>query len=317
MSASTTSIRDRLAILRVGPIKPVTHVLAGLFHLGLVVVCVLAWDAGWWALSVLLWGVIVWVDHAALVRLHESAHRMLFRNLFFNEAAGIIIGTLSLTPLSVYRHVHTQHHAHLGREKDPEFWPYNQPDQPRSLRLLYAWTELIFGWIFTPWLYSSRTANAWDTFPKHKRNRLIVEWIGMIVFWIAVLIVVAVTHTWTWFLVGHLAPTWIAGSVQTVRKFTEHLGRFGETIPAMTRTVVYTGPLGRAASHSQLHVEHHGTHHRWPKIPYHKLPVATDIVSQEQADFATYSSHYAAVRDMLPWLVDPKLGPQWQEAGKT
>ena len=33
----------------------------------------------------------------------------------------------------------------------------------------------------------------------------------------------------------------------TVRKFIEHLGRFDDTILGMTRTVVYTGPIGSAA----------------------------------------------------------------------
>ena len=77
---------------------------------------------------------------------------------------------------------------------------------------------------------------------------------------------------------GTLAVCWIAGSLQTVRKFTEHLGRFEDTILGMTRTVIYRGAIGAAASKSQLHVEHHGTHHRWAAIPYYNLPQATEIV---------------------------------------
>ena len=314
MASSISSIHDRLRPLHEGPRTITGHVLAGIVHLILILVCVVAWTIGFWQVSVLLWFAIAWMDHASLSRLHESAHRMLFRSFIANELAGIFIGTLALTPLSVYRYVHTQHHAHLGREKDPEFWPYNQPGSPRWLRLTYAWLELTFGWIFTPWLYSIRTIRAWHSLSPGKRKRLVVEWGVLVGFWAAFLFTVACTQTWEWFLVGHLAPTWIAGSVQTVRKFTEHLGRFGETVYDMTRTVEYAQPVGRAASRSQLHVDHHGTHHRWPRIPYHMLPEATKLTFHEETQGRTYSSHLAAICEMLPYLADPKLGPQWKTA---
>ncbi|MFM2159360.1 MAG: hypothetical protein RLZZ124_1834, partial [Cyanobacteriota bacterium] len=56
------------------------------------------------------------IEGIALTRLHESAHGMLSRSRALNEAQGILIGTLALTPLSVYRFVHARHHACLGRE---------------------------------------------------------------------------------------------------------------------------------------------------------------------------------------------------------
>ncbi|MGI9516166.1 MAG: fatty acid desaturase, partial [Pirellulaceae bacterium] len=200
--------------------------------------------------------------------------------------------------------------------KDPEFWPYNLPGSPRSLRLFYAWLELLFGWIVTPWLYSIRTTRAWPALNHATRRRLVIEWLFLAVFWAAILAAVGWTNTWTWFLVGHFVPAWITGSVQTLRKFTEHLGRFGNTIQEMTRTVVYTRPLGRAASSSQLHVEHHGTHHRWPRIPYHNLPAATPMVYKDAQPGMVFPNHLAAIRDMLPHLADPKLGPQWIAAGQ-
>ena len=245
-----------------------------------------------------------------LSRLHEAAHWMLLRRRTANEIAGIAMGTLCLTPLSVYRYVHTKHHAHLGRQLDPEFRPYNQPDAPRGLRLLYAWLELTLGWIFTPALYSIRTARMWRTLPRPLKIRLVLEWGVLVLVWTAVLVAVAASDRWSWFIVGHLAPAWIAGTLQTIRKFTEHLGRSGETIFEMTRTVSDDGLLARAASRSQLHVDHHGTHHRWARIPACYLPQATKIVRRQQP-IDTFPSHFAAIADMLPHLLDPKVGPQW------
>ena len=316
MTSSAARLRDQLRPLHVEPARPIGHVVAGAVHLALVMASIAAWSLGWWPVSVVLWVAIAWMDHAALSRLHEAAHGMLFRSKTVNELAGIAVGTLALTPLSVYRHVHTQHHAYLGREKDPEFWPYNLPWTPKWLRLTYAWLELTWGWIFTPLLYSLRTASAWSNLAPARRRRLAMEWCLLGVSWTGVLLAVSYTNTWNWFLVGHLAPAWIAGTAQTVRKFTEHLGRFGETIYDMTRTVVYTGRIGRVASASQLRVEHHGTHHRWPRIPYHKLPDATPIVYGKDARGRIYPHHFAAIRDMLPHLKNPRVGPQWKRSAR-
>jgi fatty acid desaturase len=310
-----SSARRRLAALdhRIGP--GWRHALGMGVHAALIALCVWVWIIGWWWACLPLWCVLAWLNHAALTRLHEAAHGMLFRTRWLNEAAGMLIGTLSLTTLSVYRYVHNQHHAHLGRERDPEFWPYNLPGSSRARRLLYAWSELVFGWVLTPALYSIRTARAWRTIPPRQRRRLALEWALMLGVWALVLAVVAVGRWWALLVVGHVAPAWLAGTMQTIRKFTEHLGRHGDTILAMTRTVVYERPLGRAASRSQLHVDHHGTHHRWARIPYHTLPAATRIVYGAEGAVPVFPSHWSAMRDMLPHLLDPKLGPQWLDAG--
>ncbi len=307
-------MRWHLQSLRERPGRVTGHAVATTIHVAAIILCITAWTAGYWPLCVVLWIAIAWMDHAVLARLHEAAHRMLVRSKLANEVLGIAIGTVSLTPLSVYRYVHTKHHAHLGREMDPEFRPYNQPESARWLRILYAWLELIFGWIVTPALYSIRTARAWPTLTKSLRRRLLLEWSILVGAWYMVLLVVAFTQTWSWFLVGHFVPAWLAGTMQTIRKFTEHLGRSGETIFEMTRTVSYVGPVGRAASRSQMHVDHHAIHHRWARIPYHNLPQATSIVCSGTDQIETFPNHFAAIRDMLPYLLDPKVGPQWDRS---
>ncbi len=99
-----------------------------------------------------------------------------------------------------------------------------------ALRVAYAWAELVFGWALRPALYSYRTMKSWS---------------ALLAFWCVILAIVQINGWWEWFIVMHLAPAWLAGSMQTVRKFTEHLGMFGDTIVSMTRTVVYRGPTQR------------------------------------------------------------------------
>ena len=306
------SVRERLRPLvtqRIAPLR--RHMAAGALHLALVAAAILAFRAQWYLALVPFWCVIAWMDHAALTRLHEAAHAMLVRNRVINEILGIAIGTASLTPLAVYRYVHHQHHAYLGREPDPEFWPYNLPGSPRWVRLAYAWAELFGGWLLTPVLYSLRTAAAWSSIKPHQRQRLAMEWAILVVVWAGVLTACALLDWWAYFLVGHLAPAWLAGTMQTIRKFTEHLGMHGKGILGMTRTVIYQGPAGELASRSQLHVEHHATHHRHARIPYHVLPEATEIVYGEETQALVFPNHARAMLHMLPALLDPKLGPQW------
>lgn len=314
--------RDRAAEphlrpMETGPGSGLNHAASGLVHLAAVGACIAAWEGGLVALVAVLCLAVAWLDHAALTRLHEAAHGMLARSRLFNEIQGAIIGTAALTPLSVYRHVHSLHHAHLGGERDPEFWPYNLPGTPRWVRRTYAWSELLFGWLLTPALYSLRTARSWRSIPPSRRRRLALEWAILGAFWISLLGVVAWRGWWEPLLAGHIVPAWLAGVLQTGRKFTEHLGMSGPTILSMTRTVVYRGRLGRAASRSQLHVDHHGTHHRWARIPYHRLPEATPIAYGDEDSGPVFPSHVAAIRDMVPHLLDPKVGPQWRAAGET
>jgi len=302
-----------ITALQALPIRPTFgHVAAAIMHVALVAAALASWRAGWWPLTAVAWCLIAWMDHAALARLHEAAHGMLSRRRWLNELQGVVIGTVALTPLSVYRSVHARHHAHLGRERDPEFWPYNLPRAARWVRLVYAWSELAAGWLLTPVLYSVRTAASWGSVPRLQRRRLIAEWAVLIVAWGGLLVLVDAKGWWEGFVVTHLVPAWLAGTMQTIRKFTEHLGMFGEGIIAMTRTVAYRGQIGRAASASQLHVEHHATHHRHARIPYYVLPEATDLIDVEGSGGRLFGNHVQALLDMAPHLLDPRVGPQWR-----
>lgn len=285
-------------------------------HAFLLFACLRCWAIGAWPAAALCWPLIAWQQHAGLVHLHHAAHRMLGRTRCANELLGVALGTLSLTPLSVYRFVHARHHAHLGGPLDPEFWPYNLPHASRARRLAYAWSELLAGALLTPALYSLRAGRAW---PRHRpgtRRRLALEWALLIAFWGAVLVGVDRAGAWQPFAVGVLIPAWLTGLLQTLRKFTEHLGLAGDSVLTSTRTVVGRGWLGRALSQSQRQVEHHGTHHRWPRIASQELPAATARAIARGEPMRCHRSHLEALRDMLPHLSDPRVGRQWLDGGR-
>lgn len=318
----------------------IDHILFVIANIALAGMTLLAWHQAWYLLLPPLWIALAWVFHTGLMRLHEAAHGTVSPRRWFNELHGIVMGIGGLTPLSVFRFVHSRHHAHLGHEDDPEFWPYNLPAVPRAVRIFYAWSELLGGWLVTPALYSFRTLAAFGSVPRTQRVRLVLEWLLLLAFWGLLIWLVAVNDWWMPFIVAYVVPAWLAGSLQTFRKFIEHLGMFGENVFSMSRTVVHRSALGKIASRSQLHIDHHGTHHRWARIPYFGLPAATDTVlnaagqtSGQEADDAHagragdtrsssrqglaptdarfYPNHATAILEMLPSLLDPKVGPQW------
>ncbi|MBL8729556.1 MAG: fatty acid desaturase [Planctomycetes bacterium] len=291
------------------------HALWSAAHVAGIGLCVWSWSVGAWPAAVLCWPVLAWLHHAALARLHEAGHSMLSRSRTRNELWGVAIGTLSLTPLSVYRYVHARHHAHLGDAHDPEFWPYNRPETSRARRLAYAWAELLFGFVVTPALYSLRTLRAWPRHRAQTQRRLLLEWSLLIVLLLTVVSAVWRFGWWGPFAVGFVIPGWLTGLLQTVRKFAEHLGLASDAILMRTRTVVYEGRVGRLLSASQIHVELHGTHHRWPKVPWRDLPAATAALARAGQPVRRYRSHVAAVREALRHLRDPRVGRQWLAAG--
>ena len=128
----------------------------------------------------------------------------------------------------------------------------------------------------------------------------------------ATLFLVARNGWWSEFAVAYLAPAIIAGNLQSLRKFTEHMGLLGSTILESTRTVVDPSLVGSALSESMLHVDYHGTHHRYAKVPYYNLPEATPFVYGTQSgDPRLFPNYASAMFDMVRSLSNPRFGRQW------
>ena len=62
-----------------------------------------------------------------------------------------------------------------------------------------------------------------------------------------------------------------------------------------------------------LHIDYHGTHHRYAKMPYYNLPEATPAVFEKAGGkLPVYTSYRAAMFEMFRTLGDPRIGSQWQ-----
>jgi fatty acid desaturase len=121
---------------------------------------------------------------------------------------------------------------------------------------------------------------------------------------------------WVGFVVAVLVPLWLAAAIQTLDKFTQHLGLHGDTVLSATRTIAAERGIGKILSLSVQRVDHHGAHHLDASVPYYHLPEATkEIYVEGHEPGPIYGNHFRAVLAMLPSMLDPKIGVQWLERG--
>lgn len=251
--------------------------------------------------------------HAMLIAFHEAAHGILRKNKTWNEFDGLFVGTMSFTPLTLYRVLHQQHHVNVASEKDVELWPFVDPKQPLWWRRLAAFLELNFGLFYTPWLF-------WRFFFGRKspvrnrrvRKRIWLESTLMVTFWAAVLGTVAYLGVWLWLLVLYLLPAFIAGNLQSWRKYIEHVGLSGHTGRSATRSIIGVDWKAKCVSISLLHQPLHGVHHVRASLPYNEMPDHKYLlIPTDEGDTIPFPNYRAAFADLLKGLADPRVGSQW------
>lgn len=268
--------------------------------------------AEYWPLLLIIWPALGTVMFVFVLAFHDASHGRFHPVSWFNEAFGHVVGTLGLTPLSVYRYAHARHHAQLARAGDPELWPFNSPFISRPLRIAAALAEIVFGFVYTPLLFL-RSVIVGELTPR-ERKLIIRGYVICIVCWSAILAAAHVFNLWVPLLVGTIVPQAISGMVQTLNKFEQHLGLHGHTVLGLSRTVVDRHRYTELVSAAMLYNDYHGTHHRYAKIPYYHLPEATPYaLAGAREHCLAYPSVFAAFFEMLFCLRDPKVGPQWIE----
>ena len=274
---------------------------------------IFTWYAGLWPLTILSWIIGGHFFHTKPLSLHDASHGTLSPNRRKNTVFGVLCGTVSLVPLSVYRHAHAYHHGFMATERDPELWPFNVPGTSRLFRVSCAFLEIVFGFVYTPWLFF-RSLFVCGKVKKEVRRRVALEYGLIVLFWGTVATGLTYLQWWEPFLIGYFPPLVIAGMFQTLNKYTEHLGLMGDSVLSGTRTVIPETGLHKAFSNMVQHVDHHGTHHRYAQIPFYHLPAASPIVyNQAEAHNPVFPTYHAAFIDMIPCLLDPKVGSQWKK----
>ena len=215
--------------------------------------------------------------------------------------------------LCAYRYAHALHHRFPGTQRDPELWPYTIPGTPRWLRLACVPFEILVGFVFTPLLFLRSVMTA-DNLSAEQKRRIWIEYAVAILYWGMTVASAVAFDLLTPFLVGVLAPIIVAGMYQTLNKYVEHMGMLGTGILDCTRSVSDNRLAGQMLSASLQHVDHHGAHHLYARIPHYHLPQTTSLVMTEEASGSVYPSYFSAFVAMLRTLGNPRVGSQWLTA---
>ncbi len=252
--------------------------------------------------------------HGAGVGFHEASHGLLRRNRRLNELDGVLLGVFSFMSFSLYRAAHQLHHMHLSTERDEELWPFVHPASPRWARMLAAFLELTAGLLFLPFLFLRIFLRVGSPIRSRKvRRRIWAELALMVVVWIG--IIAAVTHwqVWRYFLWMYLVPSFIAGNLQSWRKYIEHVGLTGSTVNSSTRSIVADGWPGRVVAFTLLHEPFHGVHHLHVGVPHAELPrLAPSLAPAEPDELHPFPNYRHALLHLLRSLGNPRVGAQWR-----
>jgi fatty acid desaturase len=201
-------------------------------------------------------------QHALTVLGHDGTHYTLSRNARLND---FLTNLLCFWPLGLtvsgYRALHYAHHAHTGTENDPELGhkrmrapQWDLPNTPiRVLR--YALLDLV-GFSRADYVIIVRFAK-----PQSRR-----EYAPLALFHLAALGLLLCSGLWL------AAAAWYVSLVTSfmmffrLRLWLEHQGTDDTQRLALTWS---QGAL--LAPHNAWH---HWEHHKYPTIPYHRLPQA-------------------------------------------
>jgi fatty acid desaturase len=277
---------------------------------------VLLWDLLrgplWLAIPLIL--VIAHLMHCHLLGLHEAAHGSMCPERWLNEGVGIVVGAFSYMSLSLFRVVHHSHHAYLTTERDEELWPFVLPGTARWVRVLTAACELALGLLFTPFLFLRAFLRKNSSIQNPAvRRRIWAELAFTATCATASLIVVAWWNLWYYWAMMYLIPALLAGFMQSLRKYIEHMGLMGSTILESTRSVVPIGLFGRLLAFTMFNEPYHGVHHKYGRLPQTALPEFTGLLEPTTLEgVAPYPSYYHALRDMVGSLSNPRIGRQWK-----
>jgi fatty acid desaturase len=222
-----------------------------------------AWLGPWsWLPAFLLLG----RAHAQLAALmHESAHRLLFRNRRVNDWAGRwLLGYPGFVPTDAYRRVHMAHHRQEFGPDEPDRALYDgYPITSASMRRkLVRDATGRTGWrLLKPQLLAVRSRD-----PRARRTVLSILAVQLVILGV----LTAFGHPWLYLLwIGSYLTVWRV--INRLRAIAEHGGMRASEDRRETTHSVRQHPLARFAM-VPYHIGWHLAHHVDSGIPWLNLP---------------------------------------------
>lgn len=263
----------------------------------------------WWIVVYgLLLGYLIFCWTSAF---HETIHQTLSSHNGFNRHLGRVIGTVVLLPYTAYRETHIRHHAYLNRPNDWELWPYSSPKCSLWFRRLFIWFDLLLGLPAASLIYGRIYFHRDSPISAESRRLIRNEYLVAVAAWAVMACWLTYSHNWTNLLQVWIYPAMFAGTLQTARKLTEHLGMSSFDPLLGTRTVKGPSWITKIASFMNFDIFIHGPHHRHPRAAHTALGELMDdyVDSNPEQAFPVYRTYMQATIAMLPWMFrNPGVG---------
>lgn len=271
---------------------------------------------GWYWLAIPLLLLTSHLMHGALIGFHEASHGMLRKSRRLNDLNGIIAGIFSFMSFTLYRAAHQKHHMYLATERDEELWPFVNVNSPRWARRLAAFLELNAGMIFTPFLFWRMFFREGSFIRSPKvRRKIWQELILVVSAWVAILSAVTWFHVWHYFFWLYLAPGFLAGNMQSWRKYIEHVGLSGHTAKSATRAIIADSWHGHLISLTLLHEPFHAVHHLRSGLPHYELPQHAPLLEPSaEGELKPFPNYRSAIMHLFRQLPDPRVGSHWPDS---
>src|SRR5207253_477601 len=125
------------------------------------------------------------------------------------------------------------------------------------------------------------------------RRLIWIELAGLAAFWAVIIGLVVWFDAIPVFVAAYLIPAVIAGNVQSLRKYVEHVGLTGRG-HALTRSVRNPSWLGRLTAWLLFQEPYHDVHHLYPKVPQEALPVVAAAENPIPPELPVFRSYTAA-----------------------
>lgn len=218
---------------------------------------------------------------------HECSHLKLVRSPVLNKALGHVLVTIMGESFADYQDDHRDHHGKLGRDGDPKLLNYARKGarSPRRDKIDFV-VHVIGG--NAVWSLPAETIRSWLS--KHPLER----WTTLLLragFWAAVFTVAAVTGT-----AGRVLMYWVLplAFIRPVVNWTTDIGNHVGLMENADPVIQTRGWMSHAWTRHFLggHMDdlYHPTHHWCQKIPFRRLPAATQLIRE----------HYPRAAE-VPW----------------
>jgi fatty acid desaturase len=250
------------------------------------------------------------VDFTPFSLMHEAVHGVFSANERRNEAFGVLTAAMFPTSFTLQRTAHLGHHRR--NRTDRELYDYYLPSQSKALRnfWLYAGNLLGLYWFCVPfstfvyfaapWLYASRAfvegpartlgfGEYVEDIARQPKLRIWAECALALAYQAALWL--ALGLNWRGWLLCH----WAFALHWSALQYVDH---------AWSPRDVVDGAWNLKASAfarlTALNYHDHLAHHRWPQVPWNRLPEFVDPAEPRPSFWAIYRSLWGGVRPAPP-----------------